>query len=60
MEFLARRRNGIRHSERDWVEDFQAFRNEQFAHVEDRKREALNPPYDFLANMMIEEIAGID
>ena len=60
VEFLARNRKDVRQAEGDWVEGFQAFRNERFAHVEDRKREALNPPYDFLANMMVEEIVGID
>lgn len=60
VEFMAGRGDGVRQSEGDWVEDFRAFRNERFAHVEARKREALNPPYDFLANMVVEQIAGID
>lgn len=60
VEFMAGRGDGVPQSEGDWVEDFRAFRNERFAHVEDRKREALNPPYDFLANMVVEQIAGTD
>lgn len=60
VEFLAGSRDFVRQDEGDWVEKFRAFRDERFAHVEDRKREALNPPYDFLANMVVEQIAGIE
>lgn len=60
VEFLAGSGDFVRQDEGDWVENFRAFRDERFAHVEDRKREALNPPYDFLANMVVEQIAGIE
>lgn len=60
VEFLAEHQNSVRPSEGGWVEDFIAFRNKRFAHVEDCLREAINPPYGFFANIMVNKIAGIE
>ena len=56
VECMVEFRDEVHRTKRDWVEEFIRFRDADF----DRKeilRAAINPPYDYLASLLVENIA---
>ena len=66
VESLAERREDERQIKQDWVEEFRAFRDELLGRTKDglagfdydSRLAAINPPYDFLANLMVAQIVA--
>ena len=56
VEFMVEFRDEVHRTKRDWVEEFIRFRDATFGRKE-ILRAAINPPYDYLASLLVENIA---
>lgn len=58
VEYLAENRDHVHRTKRDLVDEFLEFRDNEFGQKEVFK-EAINPPYGYLSNLLVNSIAGI-
>ena len=56
VECMVEFRDEVHRNKRDWVEEFIRFRDANFGRKE-ILRAAINPPYDYLASLLVENIA---
>ena len=56
VEHVVEWRDEVRRDKRDWVEEFIEFRDANFGRKEILKA-AINPPYDYLASLLVKNIA---
>ena len=59
VENLIDNRNHGHRNRRDFVEEFLEFRDASFGHKEIMK-EAINPPYGYLSNLLVKNMVGIE